>query len=254
MVGSGTRKAWAISAVVSPPRSRSVSATWARVASAGWQQVKISRSRSSCTVAASSGGSPRACSSAAWACRSWRDASRRRRSTARLRAVVMIQPAGLGGSPAAGHRCTATVNASWTASSAMSMSPKWRARTATARPYSSRNTREISGARTAGTRVSVPGPVGERPHLDRQRGRPGQLAAPIEGRVEVGRRDDREPAEVLLTLREWAIRDEHVTAGGPQYGGGAGGVQATGEHPRTGGLHLRAQVIDVPHDLLQHLG
>ena len=35
MVGSGTRKARAISAVVSPPRSRSVSATWAPGASAG---------------------------------------------------------------------------------------------------------------------------------------------------------------------------------------------------------------------------
>jgi hypothetical protein len=29
-----------------------------------------------------------------------------------LRAVVMIHPAGLGGNPADGHRCTATVNAS----------------------------------------------------------------------------------------------------------------------------------------------
>ena len=35
MVGSGTRKARAISAVVSPPSSRRVSATWAPVASAG---------------------------------------------------------------------------------------------------------------------------------------------------------------------------------------------------------------------------
>ena len=42
----------------------------------------------------------------------------------RLRAVVMIQPAGLGGTPSAGQRWTATANASWTASSARSMSPK----------------------------------------------------------------------------------------------------------------------------------
>ena len=72
---------------------------------------------------------------------------------ARLRAVVMIQPAGLGGSPAAGHRCTATANASWTASSAMSRSPKVRVRTATARPYSARKTSSISAADGAG----VPG-------------------------------------------------------------------------------------------------
>ena len=47
MVGSETRKACAISAVDSPHTSRSVSATCASRASAGWQQVKISRSRSS---------------------------------------------------------------------------------------------------------------------------------------------------------------------------------------------------------------
>ena len=45
--------------------------------------------------------------SSAWsrtalACRSAREASRRRRLIARLRAVVMIQPAGLGGDPSAG--------------------------------------------------------------------------------------------------------------------------------------------------------
>jgi hypothetical protein len=34
---------------------------------------------------------------------------------ARFRAVVMIQPAGLGGSPVAGHRLAASANASWPA-------------------------------------------------------------------------------------------------------------------------------------------
>jgi hypothetical protein len=37
MVASGTRKARAISSVLSPPSVRSVSATWASSASAGWQ-------------------------------------------------------------------------------------------------------------------------------------------------------------------------------------------------------------------------
>src|SRR5262249_53157885 len=82
----------------------------------------------------------------------------------------------------------------------------------------------------------------------------GELAAPIQRRVEVGSRDDREPAEVLLTLGEWAVRDEYVAAGGPQHGGGAWSVQSTGEHPRAGGLHLRPPVIQDPRDLLQHLG
>ena len=43
MVGSGTRKARAISAVLSPPSNRRVGATWAAGPSAGWQQVKMSR-------------------------------------------------------------------------------------------------------------------------------------------------------------------------------------------------------------------
>src|SRR5271155_3707292 len=59
---------------------------------------------------------------------------------ARLRAVVTIHPPGLGGSPAVGHLAAATVNASWTASSAASISPRKRIRVATQRPYSRRKT------------------------------------------------------------------------------------------------------------------
>ena len=46
-VASGTMNARAISGVVSPPTRLSVSATCASAASAGWQQAKISSSRSS---------------------------------------------------------------------------------------------------------------------------------------------------------------------------------------------------------------
>src|SRR5438132_12572510 len=60
---------------------------------------------------------------------------------ARLRAVVVIQPPGLGGRPSPGHLCRAAANASWTASSAASMSPKARMRDATDLPYSSRKIR-----------------------------------------------------------------------------------------------------------------
>src|SRR6266540_939556 len=250
MVGSGTRKARAISVVVSPPRSRSVSATWTPVASAGWQQVKIRRSRSSRTGLTSAGSSP-SWSRAAWACRSSRDASRRRRSIARLRAVVMIHPAGLGGSPVDGHRRTATVNASWTASSATSMSRKRLTRTATARPYSSRNTRSISEAARAGTRGSVLGLVLERPHLDRQRDRPGGLTAPFERGVEVGRPDDHEAAAVLLALGVRAVGREHLALLEPHDGGRARGVQAPVEDPRARGLDLPDQGVDVPHHLLE---
>src|SRR5215467_8566046 len=59
---------------------------------------------------------------------------------ARLRAVVTIHAPGLGGSPSDGHLETATVNASWTASSTASISPRKRIRVATQRPYSWRKT------------------------------------------------------------------------------------------------------------------
>ena len=49
MVGSATRKARATSAVVRPPSSRSVKAICASMERAGWQHVKMRRSRSSCT-------------------------------------------------------------------------------------------------------------------------------------------------------------------------------------------------------------
>jgi len=62
---------------------------------------------------------------------------------ARLRAVVVIQPPGFGGRPSSGHLSRATVNASCTASSATSMSPKMRIRAATDRPDSSRKIRPI---------------------------------------------------------------------------------------------------------------
>ena len=49
MVDSETRNALATSGVLTPQTSRSVRPTCASVASAGWQQRKISRSRSSVT-------------------------------------------------------------------------------------------------------------------------------------------------------------------------------------------------------------
>ena len=76
---------------------RSVSATCASVASAGWQQVKTSSSRSSGKVvvvhrpsSAASGTSSRRVFAASVR-------SRRMRSIARLRAVVISQRAGVGG-------------------------------------------------------------------------------------------------------------------------------------------------------------
>src|SRR5580700_6151425 len=267
MVGSGTRNARAISAVVSPPSSRSVSATRAAVPSAGWQQVNMSRSRSSRTGPSSRGslcwpGGPTppcppagAWTSAAWACLSARAASRRSRSMARLRAVVMIHPAGLGGSPASGHRRAASANASWTASSAVSMSPKTRVRTATARPYSSRKTPSMSASAGPGTLSPClfRGLILERPDLDRDRARAGGLSAPVQRGIQVGGLDHPEAAHVLFALDERSVGDEDVAAVLPDHGRRAGRVQPAGEDPRAGLLKLGVQRLDVRRDLLYDL-
>ncbi len=106
-VGSGTRNARAISGVVRPPSVRNVRATRASIASAGWQHVKISRSRSSAICMASSDGPGSMASSSDSIVASRARASvfstsrfrRRSRSIARLRAVVVIQAPGLSGTP-----------------------------------------------------------------------------------------------------------------------------------------------------------
>src|SRR5256885_11324463 len=109
---------------------------------------------------------------------------------ARLRAVVMIQPAGLGGSPFAGHRCMATTKASWTASSAMSMSPKRRTRVATLRPDSARKISAMRAASDDTVRCELVllgrGLVLEGPHLDGAPAGHGRLGGEGQGLVEVG--------------------------------------------------------------------
>ena len=74
---------------------------------------------------------------------------------ARLRAVVVIQPPGLGGIPVFGQRSAAMVNASATASSARSMSPRTRINVAVQRPASRRKT-------SSSSRVTLV-PAGPRP-------------------------------------------------------------------------------------------
>src|SRR5688500_18130344 len=257
IVASGTRNARATSAVVSPPRSRSVSATCTFGASAGWQQVKIRRSWSSCTTSSSSTAldSSRARSSIAAAWRSSRDASRRKRSTARLRAVVMIHPAGFGGTPLRGHRSSAAVNASCTASSAASMSPQTRTSTDTARPYSSRKTRSISDDATAGTPRLVLRLALEGAHLDRQRADGARVPAPPRERhVEVRRLDDREAAELLLALDERPVGDEHVVSRRAEHGGRARRMQPAGEHPASRRLEFLPDDADLAHHRLEDLG
>ena len=92
IVGSAIRNALATSAVLSPHSSRRVSATCASGASDGWQQVKISRSRSSGNgpPAAAAGSSSTSSGSARRSV-----TSRRSRSRARRRATVVSQAPGL---------------------------------------------------------------------------------------------------------------------------------------------------------------
>jgi hypothetical protein len=145
MVGSLARNAREISAVVSPASVRRVSATRASSASAGWQQVNISRSRSSGTplwsVSGAENGSAGSAGARAATSRSLAAPTARRRSTsmARFLAVVVSHAPGRPGIPSTGQRCSAIANASWAHSSARSQSPVVRISVATTRPHSSRN-------------------------------------------------------------------------------------------------------------------
>src|SRR6201986_1411202 len=122
----------------------------------------------------------------------------------RWRAVVTIHAPGLGGWPSDGHLATARVKASWTASSAASMSPRKRIRVATQRPYSRRKTASTftwsEFARHARRHQLVDVPHLERGDLDRPPARDRGELGPLQGRVQVGDVDDPEPAEVLLGL------------------------------------------------------
>src|SRR6266508_160782 len=250
MVGSGTRKARAISGVDSPPSVRRVSATLASGESAGWQQVKTSRSRSSPMVCIS-GSCPRsACSRASAGCRAASPRSRRSRSMALLRAVVVIHAPGLSVTPMAGQRSTATTNASWTASAARSTSPRSRMRVATACPNSSRKTCSTT-SRVASATLTPPdrsgGELHDRAHLDRAVERPGDLGGGLDRLVEVLAVDDVEAAELLLGLGEWAIGGERLVAPDPHRGGGADRLE------RLAGLH-QAAVDDVLGEVVIGLG
>src|ERR1700733_7817917 len=146
---------------------------------------------------------------------------------ARLRAVVTIHAPGLGGWPSDGHLATATVNASWTASSAASISPRKRIRVATQRPYSRRKTASTVTARestaagpTGSLRVGGVNPDGvvevpaeQRADLDRPLFRSRGELGPLQGGVQVGRVDDPEPGQVLLGLGVRPVGKQKIAAG-----------------------------------------
>src|SRR5215204_7152259 len=79
----------------------------------------------------------------------------------------------------------------------------------------------------------------------------GELVSPIERSVEIGRPDNRESAEVFLPLGVRAVGDERFAVVDAHNGCGTRVVQAAGEDPRAGALHLVAEGMDIAHDPLQ---
>ena len=201
-------------------------------------------------------------------CRSSRDASRRSRSMARLRAVVTIHPAGLAGTPSTGHRATAVAKASWTASSASadvterggpgSPPPCRSSRGRHARPPPGRDGGRRQRPGDVGSvqlrrwvrrrHVAPSGASSERADLDRQR----RGAPPPSGPTR-GRRRGRRPARCRCRRgapcpRRRAVGHEDVAVLHPDHGRHVGRVQPAGEHPGAGGVQLVVEHAQVAHD------
>src|ERR1700733_6956689 len=145
MVGSGVRKARAISLVVRPPRKRRVRAARDSVGRMGWQAMKTRRRRSSLMVlsrVASRSGEVCSRASSSRASSSylrWATALRRKRSMARRLAVAVSHAAGLSGTPVRGHCSSAATSASCARSSARPTSRVRRVSPATTRADSMRH-------------------------------------------------------------------------------------------------------------------
>ena len=154
-------------------RPRAASAPPARRgASAGWQQVKIRRSRSSSTLSPSVHGAASLGDSVVRA-RASSDASKRARrrmpSMALKRPADTSQARGLAGTPSRGHCSSAARNASCSASSARSKSPS--------RRISVASTARDSERYTASTvsRARVLPPIGRKYRPVASVGRPGRM-------------------------------------------------------------------------------
>jgi hypothetical protein len=135
-VGAGVKNALAISSVVRPQTSRSVSAICASGASPGWQHVKISRRRSSSTLSSSAHAAESVTARSAFDASSSNESKRLRR---RMESIALKRPAetsharGFFGTPSRGHCSSAARNASCRASSAASKSPSSRMSVASTR-------------------------------------------------------------------------------------------------------------------------
>src|SRR5687768_8293253 len=234
MVVSGTRNAWAISAVVRPPIIRSVSATRPSGDSPGWQQVKMRRRRSSGMVPGSiTSGSRASASATSAACASARRAWRRR-SKARRRAVVSSQAPGRPGTPLRGQCSSAWAKASWTTSSAVSRSRTIRTTEETTRAYSTRKT-SATRCCTVSTGRHGTSHLPDGPDLDEAAGAGRQLLGPLDGLLLRVALDEIEAAQHFLRLGERAVGHLGVAVLGPHARAVTGRAQAVGHHHLAGG-------------------
>ena len=147
IVASGTRNAFAISAVVSPPTARSVSASCDGTESEGWQHRNSSVSVSSRAASSSLTGRSRA---VVVSSRRRRALSLRHSSTRRRDATVSSHDRGSSGTPCSAHCCVAASSASCTASSQASNCPWRRASAPRTCGASSRSRSSMRGASTVG--------------------------------------------------------------------------------------------------------
>src|SRR5207247_5591718 len=172
---------------------------------------------------------------------------------ARLRAVVVMQPPGFGGRPSPGRLCSAPATASWTASSAASMSPKARMRDATDLPYSSRKIRLTTVSSTGSAALpfawlSAPN-IHKGPYFDRPLDRLGDFRRPGKRGVEIVGLDDVEATEVLLRFHKRTVGGEHLTVGHPHDGRSIGFVKASRQDQAVRRLHLGLEDADLPEGL-----
>src|SRR6266849_1003399 len=125
-------------------------------------------------------------------------------SMARRRAVVINHAPGLSGMPCSGHFSSAATRLSCTTSSARAKSPSTRISAAVSRPASSLKTAATAASVVACVSAAFR-VVDQGPDLD------DAAAVPCLGHaecfIEILDFDDREAADDLLRLDEWAVRD-----------------------------------------------
>src|SRR5262245_6252508 len=239
-VGGAVRKARAISSVVKPHTSRRVSAIWASGGRAGWQQVKIRRSRSSAMSSAPPGVSRLASASrrsASSDCEASNRARRRMASMALCRPAETSHARGLAGVPSRGHCSTAAAKASCSASSARSKPPSRRMSVASTRRDSDRYTAattsrasSIEGSLMRGSSRPGSSSSGVRqlqngPDLDDTDARGRKSRGDLACLVDVLGLDEKEAPELLLRLGEGAVGRGDLAAVDPDSPGGLSALQ-----------------------------